>query len=961
MAPPPLTLHLFGPLRVMVRGEPLPRVRTRSVEWLLALLALRHGREVDRSWLSGTLWPESEGSQALTNLRNDLMRLRKALGPEAARLQSPARDLLTLDFAGAEVDVIGFDRGVHTQDEAALRTAVALYTGPLLEGCAEEWVLVERETRAEQCLRALEALAKRVEGRGEHGEALAYLRQAAALDPLRDSLQRELIRLLADSGDLPAALLAYREHRLRLHREMNLEPDGETQALFRQLREEARGRASSSFPVPDSRLESLHRPVPAWERGTCGPQRPRSEPSRLPQPLTGLIGRDQELRELANRISTSRLVTLVGGGGVGKTRLALQVATGLAEASPGSVLFVELSPLTDPALLPAFLAGAVGLQEEARPAHASGMPALTGWLAREPTLLVLDNCEHLISAVAELAQSLLQACPELRLLATSRRRLGLTGEIVWRVPSLPAPDPAQLPEEEASAVEQLLQFPAAQLFLERAASARPGFHLHRREEAVAVARICQRLDGVPLALELAAARASVLPVAQIATRLDNRFQLLTGGSPAALPRHRTLRALIDWSYDSLPPAEAALLHRLSVFAGGWTLAAAEAVSGGPVDVRRSAVGCQRTTDVLDLLDSLEACSLVLVEESEGGLRYRMLETVREYAREKLRECGEEAMAQAAHLAYCLELAEGAEAAMHGPAQGEWLDRLETEHANLRTALTRCLEPGGDAEVGLRLAGALHNLWVTRSHYAEGRQYPEILLASPRTCGRTPARAAALHTAAALANLQSDYAAARSHVQESLAISEERADRAGIARALLFLSYLTSDGEEAWQLATRGVALFREGNDPAGVASALTAFALLGLGDVARLEGDGAGALTRYAESLRTVQAAMRPECRITDHDHRNADVCAAFLRSIAAALRRSGHDEPALRLLGAAGALAEAMGLILSAATQADYGEQISALRFALGEDAFVAALAEGRAMTPERAVQYALDAICSG
>src|SRR5579871_3937847 len=241
MCPPPLTIHLFGSMRVLVQGEPLPRVRTRSVEWLLALLVLRHGRAVERSWLAGTLWLDSEESQALRNLREDLVRLRKALGGESARVQSPSRDLLTFDLTGAEVDLVAFDAAIRSGDEAALRRAVALYTGPLLEGCYEAWVSLERESREQACLTALETLAASAEQRGDLGEALPLLRRAEGMDGLRDSIQRSLMRVLAASGDTPAALLAYREHRLRLRREMNVEPDAETTRLFRQIRAAGRG------------------------------------------------------------------------------------------------------------------------------------------------------------------------------------------------------------------------------------------------------------------------------------------------------------------------------------------------------------------------------------------------------------------------------------------------------------------------------------------------------------------------------------------------------------------------------------------------------------------------------------------------------------------------------------------------------------------------------------------------
>jgi predicted ATPase/DNA-binding SARP family transcriptional activator len=588
MTLPPLAIHLFGPLRVTVRGAPLPRVRTRSVEWLLALLTLRQGRAVSRSWLAGTLWPESSGSQALHNLRDDLVHLRKALGPESGRLQSPTRDSLRLDLAGAAVDVLQFDAALQAGDEESLRRAVALSTGPLLEGCLEEWAFSERTTRAEQYLTALETLAERAAGRGDHPEAIRHLRRAEALDPLRDSLPRRLMTSLAAAGDPAAAIQTYRDFRIRLQEELATAPDEATTRLFHEIRAAARLPGRRGDRATGRRGEPAP-PALSWAAPPVSPS-PYPPVTPAPRPLTSLIGREQELAEVRAALEQGRLVTLVGGGGVGKTRLALEVALQAGDESPGGAAWVELAALAEGALVLPSVAAALGLRDEGGAGDAEALTQrLVARLADGAPLLALDNCEHLLDAVASVVQILLQRCPDLRVLATSRQRLGLPGEVTWRVPSLSVPAaegvgcwgvealgaaPNTLTPQH---LNTLLQSAAVRLFVERAAAVHPGFRLTSSAGAAAVGQICRRLDGIPLAIELAAARVTVLPVAQIAARLDDRFKLLTRGARGALPRHQTLRALIDWSYDSLPEAEAALLRRLSVFAGGWTLEAAEAV------------------------------------------------------------------------------------------------------------------------------------------------------------------------------------------------------------------------------------------------------------------------------------------------------------------------------------------------------------------------------------------------
>jgi predicted ATPase/DNA-binding SARP family transcriptional activator len=768
---PPLTIHLFGPLRVRIHGEPMPRVRTRSVEWLLALLVLRHGRSVDRSWLASTLWPDSEESQALHNLRDILVHLRKALGPEKERLQSPTRDTLTFAFESAQVDLLQFDTAMKTGEEA-FHHALEAYTGPLLEGCLEEWVFPERASREQACLHALETLAHTAEQKHDYTLALSLLRRAKSLDPLQDNLQRGLMRVLAVQGEAPAALASYRDHRILLHAEMNLEPDEETIGLFQQIRQQAKQDAQHR----DATREEA-RPLPA-----SSPTTP-TRPAALPHPLTALIGREQETRDIASTLSRSRLVTLVGGGGVGKTRLAIQVAQQFTAGSKQTALFVTLAALSDPTQLPAFVVNALGIREEAKPDPAALLRTLAGWISAHSTLLVLDNCEHLVEAAASLTQTLLEHCPNLRILTTSRERLGLTGEAVWRVPSLPVPEIETLPAAPTAALAAALTFPGIQLFVERASSAHREFHLTRREDVEAVCRICRQLDGIPLAIELAAARVRSLAVDAIHRKLDQRFRLLTGGSPAVLPRHQTLRSLVDWSYDLISEAEKALLRRASVFSAGWTLEEAETVC---------ADDSVEEWEVLDLLTSLIDKSLIVAETSHGGGRYHLLETVRQYGRDRLAESGEGETFRTRHRDFFLALAETSKPKLTSAEQAHWLSALEAEHDNLRQALTFCLENPHSGEPGLRLGGALLPFWMMRGHFSEGRDYLTALLALPEAQSRSQARAGALYGAGVLAKLQGDYPTSRALHEACLSIQREGGDQAGIADSLNGLGNVAHD-------------------------------------------------------------------------------------------------------------------------------------------------------------------------
>jgi predicted ATPase/DNA-binding SARP family transcriptional activator/Tfp pilus assembly protein PilF len=1012
MEPVPLSIHLFGPFEVRVCGVPMRSGRTRSVEWLLALLALRQGREVSRSQLSGRFWPESSQEQALLNLRRNLRDLRQALGPEAERLRSPTRDSLLFDLTGAMVDVHRFDALVTGGDEGSLQEAVALYRGELLEGCSLEWVFGEREARREACLQALERLADLVLARGDAGAALGHLLRAEGLDPLRDSVQQRRMQALAASGDLPAALLSYREYRLRLHREMNLEPDPETARLYRELRAGGHRRGPGRPGLP--------RPAPPV---TSAPgEAPPIPLSRLPRPLTTLIGREEELGEATRLVTASRLVTLIGGGGVGKTRLALQVAAALTEEYPGRTAFVELGSLADPALLPGFVAAALGLREPAAPEARDPMEALIDCLSEQPTLLVLDNCEHLVEVAAELTQSLLTACPELHILATSRQRLGLTGEVAWRVPSLPGPDPEQLPADTPGAMEYALQFPAAQLFVERAAAVRSGFRLRDREEALAVARICRRLDGIPLALELAAARTPVLSVAEIAARLANRFRLLTGGSRAALSRHRTLRALIDWSYDQLTEDERAGLCRFSVFAGGWTLAATEAVSPLPP---------------LDILASLTDKSLVLAEEAgEGswcvsatpadgvagaetaadqgarsggrapsaGLRYRMLETIREYAAERLRESGEEEAARNAHLACFFRLAQEAGPSLRGPAAEETLAGLNTEIGNLRGALAWAQTEAAPPEVCARFVAAIWPYWLRHGSLfegcalvqaaldrCEGRESPEraelllgaaaladefqnrqaqlaarslpVLgdpalwtsdhdrtiaaleqaLAIQRRLGQRPDMVVSLRCLGLVTQQQGDRDRALACLQEAVAIARELGNRLYLSLTVHewgCVLYHHGAYEEACALLTEALALFRQPGGEYGLG-----FGCNNLGMALSRLGDRARASELHRQALASY---LRKARRGGKEDW---DGIVWSLRELALSGMSEGEAEKAARLLGTASKLREQPEYLINY-----WNESVAAVRAVLGEDAFSRAFEAGRALSGEQAIADALE-----
>jgi len=685
----------------------------------------------------------------------------------------------------------------------------------------------------------------------------------------------------------------------------------------------------------------------------------------LPTQLTSFIGREREMAEVGRRLSASRLVTLTGPGGCGKTRLALQVAAELVAGYPDGVWLIELAPVSDPALVPQKVASILGVREELGQPLAT---ALANHLREKSSLLVLDNCEHLVEACAQLTEMLLHACPGLRILATSREVLSLTGETAWRVPPLSLPDPRYLPP-----IENFTQYEAVLLFIDRVVSSLPGFAV-TTQNAPAVAQVCHRLDGMPLAIELAAARVGMLRVEQIAARLDDRFNLLTGGSRAALRRHQTLQAAIDWSYDLLSEAEQALLGRLAAFVGGWTLEAAEAVCEGD-GVKGSAV--------LELLTQLVNKSLVIAQREPGQeTRYRLLETIHEYALARLATSGAEAVValRRHHTNFFLALAEEAEPRFASAERPAWLKRLEPEHSNFLAALEWALESAPDT--GLRLVGALLWFWYHLGYFSEGRRWFDRAATLAGSLGKTEGRAKALYAAAFLARAQGDYVAARSLNEESVAIWRGLEAGRGLGHSLAHLGRVAlaqSDLTAAHRHLEESIAVLQAVGDKWGLGKSL-----IWLGCVARAQGDDMTARSLFNESAAIERELGEMACLSVSLGYlgyvasQEGDYAAARsffeesftiwrevpdpwsiawgLEGLAEVARVQGQVEQAAQLFGAAEALLEAIGVRLDAFDRADYERNVATVRTQLGELAFAQAWAEGRAMTVEQAIAYALE-----
>jgi predicted ATPase/DNA-binding CsgD family transcriptional regulator len=569
----------------------------------------------------------------------------------------------------------------------------------------------------------------------------------------------------------------------------------------------------------------------------------------LPSPLSLFIGRKQDLAEIQRLLSEQRLLTLTGPGGSGKTRLALHAAQEAGHAYADGIWLAELAPLSDPALLPQTLATVLNVREVA--GH-SWLQSLIDHLRTRNVLLLLDNCEHLVEACAQLCAELLSACPSIRILTTSREVLRVPGETVWQVPplSLPEPQPWRSPNSEREAFSAYEQSEAVQLFAARAA-ALSSFTLTSQNIAW-VADICRRLDGLPLAIELAAARTRAFSVREIAERLDDRFRLLSGGPRSVAPRHQTLEATLDWSYDLLPASEQRVLRCLMVFAGGWTVEAAEAVCAGVV----------APAEVLPTLANLVDKSLVVVEPSDRETRYRYLETVRTYAQLKLEQANEVVQSRDQHRDFFVRWAEAGATQLAGLEQPLWITRFAAEHDNLRAAFDWSLANEAAPEKGLRLAAACGHFWRLRSLFSEGRSRLTRALAQPGAQAPTLARARAVLWSANLAYLQSDFASTRALAEEGLTISRGLGleGRASTAKALDLLGELCTeigDYDAMPAYFEESLAIFRELEDKPGIADLLMQFgwASMRAGDYAQAAPLLAECLQLFRELGASVQLA----------------------------------------------------------------------------------------------------------
>src|SRR5918995_1721969 len=762
--PEAMRVWLLGGFRVSVGARTIgdEKWRRRKAASLVKLLALAPGYRLHREQVMDLLWPHLGKGAASNNLHQILHAARRTLEPSAPPSSSVAAssssylllrdEQLTLcPDSPLWVDVEAFEEATvtarHAMEPAAFRAAIDLYAGELLpEDRYEPWVEQGRAQLKERYLSLLLELAALYEEREEFGEAIEALGRAVAQEPTHEGAHLELMRLHALSGKQKEALGQYERLREALYKEFGREPDAATTRLHQEIWTGTFPHLSDSPPAGIASEEEAPSPAGATRHN-------------LPLARTSFIGRERETLELKRLLAMTRLLTLTGAGGCGKTRLALKVARDLAGAYPEGAWLVDFAPLPEAELAPQAVAQALGVREQpGRPL----VETLKDTLRSRKMLLVVDNCEHLVEAVVGLVDALLDSCPGLRVLATSRETLNAAGEVNWVVPSLTVPYSRQ----QAYTPQELEAYESVRLFVERAHQRNPSFELTLRN-GQAVAQVCWRLEGIPLAIELAAGRMGVLSAEQLALRLEDFLKLLTGGR-AADPRHPTLRSTLAWSHELLCEPERKLFRRLSVFAGGGTLEAAEEVCSGE--------GIEQD-DVLDILSKLVDKSLVVAEASpgvEGELRYRMLEPVRQYARESLEESGEADATRDRHAASFLALAEKAGPELRGPRQVPWLKRLDTERDNVRGAMAWLLGKG-ESQTVARIGWSLWLFWWMHGHFTEGRRWMEEAL-SKGSAMSASFRAKALFVAGTMGDGQTHRRSAEPLLEESVGLFKQLGDR-----------------------------------------------------------------------------------------------------------------------------------------------------------------------------------------
>lgn len=787
-----LHIHLLNGFQVWYDEQPLENFNSPRLQAFLAYLLLHRGVPQARQHLAFLLWPDSSEAQARTNLRNLLHTLRQAL-PNADRFITV--DLKTLQWRNDSpysLDAAEFEQAVaqaHTSQ--ALLDATALYPGELLPGCYDEWIQPERERLQELFIETLERLAALFEQEQNYRMSIRSTEKLLHYDPLREETYRQLMRLHAKKGDRLGVTRVYQTCAAVLERELGVKVSQATQAAYQELlKMEVAPAASETFST-----------------------RPRT--NNLPVALTSFIGREEQLADLQKILESrhasrprSRLLTLTGTGGCGKTRLAIETASRMIDKYQDGVWLVELAAITDPSLVAHAVANALDVREQ--PGYS--LPAqLRNLLETKEMLLILDNCEHLLDTCARLAETLLQSCPQLQILATSRERLNVPGEFVWLIPPLSLPGQQALQSIvtlDEPFYEDLKRSEAVRLFVDRAKAVLPTFEFCP-QNAAGVLQICRRLDGIPLAIELAAARVRSLSIEQIAARLNDRFNLLQGGSRTALPRHQSLWDLIHWSYELLPPAGQVLFRRLITFSGGWTLEAAEAIcTGGGIE----------QAQVQDLMARLIDESLINYDPQENETRYGMYETIREYGKERLNEAQETEWMGQRHREYFLQMAEHLEPELRGSGQFAAFSQLDGELDNLRSALSGllCNDEAQPVEA-LKLAVTLTWFWVMKGYFGEGISHLEAALEPFKNQDQVPSAlvAQAYCSIALLSIYQGNYTYATAWLEQGISLLESLGDEWMLARRRCYwnyLLYLRGERLQAWSLWDKDASVLRQHDD-----------------------------------------------------------------------------------------------------------------------------------------------------